>query len=89
MKKNYPILIIFVLSLLVGFFTFDQYGESWDDKSLQKYAVKSINAYNMGSGRRLILPTMTWEITARFMSCWWSVLLNFSALLPTLADFAT
>ena len=45
MKKNYSILIIFALSLFLGFFTFDQYGESWDDKSLQKYAVKSINAY--------------------------------------------
>ncbi len=45
MKKYYPILAILALSLLVGFFTFDQYGESWDDKSLQKYAVKSINAY--------------------------------------------
>ncbi|MBL8103807.1 MAG: hypothetical protein JNM02_14840 [Anaerolineales bacterium] len=45
MKKNYSILIILTFSLLVGFFTFNQYGESWDDKSLQKYAVKSVNAY--------------------------------------------
>jgi hypothetical protein len=45
MKKNYSILIILAASLLVGFFTFNQYGESWDDKSLQKYAVKSVNAY--------------------------------------------
>ena len=45
MKKNYSILIILAFSLLVGFLTFDQYGESWDDKSLQKYAVKSVNAY--------------------------------------------
>jgi hypothetical protein len=45
MKKNYSILIILAVSLLVGFFTFNQYGESWDDKSLQKYAVKSVNAY--------------------------------------------
>lgn len=45
MKKKYPILIILAFSLLIGFFTFDQYGESWDDKSLQKYAVKSVNAY--------------------------------------------
>ncbi|MDP1713717.1 MAG: hypothetical protein Q8L41_03145 [Anaerolineales bacterium] len=54
MKKNYPILIIFVLSLLVGFFTFDQYGESWDDKSLQKYAVKSINAYATWSQQGIV-----------------------------------
>ncbi|MBE0672364.1 MAG: hypothetical protein IH588_17450, partial [Anaerolineales bacterium] len=45
MKKNYSILIILAFSLLVGFLTFNQYGESWDDKSLQKYAVKSVNAY--------------------------------------------
>ena len=45
MKKNYSILIILAVSLLIGFFTFNQYGESWDDKSLQKYAVKSVNAY--------------------------------------------
>ena len=45
MKKNYSILIILAFSLIVGFFTFNQYGESWDDKSLQKYAVKSVNAY--------------------------------------------
>lgn len=45
MKKNYSILIILAFSLLIGFFTFNQYGESWDDKSLQKYAVKSVNAY--------------------------------------------
>ena len=45
MKKNYSILIILAASLIVGFFTFNQYGESWDDKSLQKYAVKSVNAY--------------------------------------------
>ncbi len=45
MKKNSSILIILAVSLLVGFFTFNQYGESWDDKSLQKYAVKSVNAY--------------------------------------------
>src|SRR3989304_1535797 len=45
MKKNYPIFIILLLGLLVGFFTFDQYGESWDEESLQKYAVKSLNAY--------------------------------------------
>ena len=45
MKKNYPIFIILLSGLLVGFFTFDQYGESWDEESLQKYAVKSLNAY--------------------------------------------
>ncbi len=31
--------------MLAGLLTFNQYGESWDDLSLQKYAAKSINAY--------------------------------------------
>jgi len=44
MKKYLPI-IIFAVILLAGLFTFNQYGESWDDQSLQKYAFKSINAY--------------------------------------------
>lgn len=57
MKKKYPILIIFTLSLLAGFFTFDQYGESWDDKSLQKYAVKSINAYTTWPGQGIVTLT--------------------------------
>jgi len=30
---------------LAGLLTFNQYGESWDDRSLQKYAEKSIAAY--------------------------------------------
>jgi hypothetical protein len=45
MKKNYPIIIILVVSLLIGILTLTDYGESWDDLSLQKYAAKSLNAY--------------------------------------------
>lgn len=37
--------IVFALILLAGLFTFDQYGESWDDRSLQKYAELSMQAY--------------------------------------------
>ena len=44
MKKYFPA-IVFLVILLGGLFTFNQYGESWDDKSLQKYTAKSINAY--------------------------------------------
>lgn len=43
--KNRSILIILFLSLLVGIFTLTDYGESWDELSLQKYADKSIQAY--------------------------------------------
>jgi len=46
MKQNYPILIILVLSLLIGSITLADYGESWDDYSLQKYAAYSLRTYN-------------------------------------------
>ena len=46
MKQNYPIIIILVLSLLVGALTLTDYGESWDDLSLQKYASRSLAAYH-------------------------------------------
>src|SRR5688572_13904444 len=44
MKKYLPT-IIFTIILIIGLLTFNQYGESWDDRSLQKYSEKSINAY--------------------------------------------
>lgn len=40
-----PSWLILAVILLAGLLTFNQYGESWDDRSLQKYAAKSINAY--------------------------------------------
>jgi hypothetical protein len=43
--KKYLSAIVLASILLAGLLTFDQYGESWDDLSLQKYAAKSINAY--------------------------------------------
>jgi hypothetical protein len=43
--KKYLSTIVLACILLVGLLTFNQYGESWDDRSLQKYAAKSINAY--------------------------------------------
>ncbi len=44
MKKNLST-IVFICIFLAGLLTFNQYGESWDDRSLQKYAEKSIAAY--------------------------------------------
>lgn len=44
MKKYLPSLILACV-FIVGLLTFNQYGESWDDRSLQKYAEKSIAAY--------------------------------------------
>jgi hypothetical protein len=45
MKQNYPLLLILFLSLLVGSITLTDYGESWDDFSLQKYANYSLRTY--------------------------------------------
>ncbi|MBL8061609.1 MAG: hypothetical protein JNK32_01200 [Anaerolineales bacterium] len=44
MKKFLPAIILACL-FLAGLLTFNRYGESWDDRSLQKYAEKSISAY--------------------------------------------
>lgn len=43
--KKYLSMIVFACILLAGLLVFDQYGESWDDRSLQKYAVLSLRAY--------------------------------------------
>lgn len=43
--QKYFSTIVFACILLAGLLTFDHYGESWDDRSLQKYAEKSIAAY--------------------------------------------
>jgi hypothetical protein len=45
MKKHLPAILLACL-FLAGLLTFPRYGESWDDLSLQKYAAKSITAYN-------------------------------------------
>ena len=44
MKKYFPVSILACV-FLAGLLTFDQYGESWDDRSLQKYAELSMQAY--------------------------------------------
>jgi hypothetical protein len=43
--KKYLSTIVLASILLAGLLTFNQYGDSWDDRSLQKYAAKSLNAY--------------------------------------------
>lgn len=45
MKKFIPA-FIFLTILLAGLLTFDDYGQSWDEDSLQNYALKSLNAYS-------------------------------------------
>lgn len=44
MKKHLSTIILACV-FIAGLLAFDQYGESWDDRSLQKYAEKSIAAY--------------------------------------------
>ncbi len=44
--KRYLSAILLTCVFLAGLLTFNRYGESWDDRSLQKYAEKSINAYS-------------------------------------------
>ncbi len=46
MKQQRPILILLAVSLLIGVFTLSGYGDSWDDLSLRKYAIKSLAAYS-------------------------------------------
>lgn len=43
--KKYFSAFIFTIILIAGLLTFDDYGQSWDEDSLQTYAVKSLNAY--------------------------------------------
>ncbi len=57
MKQNYPIVIILSLSLLIGILTLSQYGESWDDLSLRKYAAKSLEAYRTWPQQGLVQIT--------------------------------
>ncbi|HEX9333086.1 MAG TPA: hypothetical protein VF896_14435 [Anaerolineales bacterium] len=45
MKQNLPLTILLVLSLLIGFLTFKDYGESWDELKLYDYAKDSLKAY--------------------------------------------
>ena len=45
MKQNLPLIILLGLSLLVGIFTFNDYGESWDELKLYDYAADSQEAY--------------------------------------------
>ncbi len=45
MKHHLPLGILLGLSLLIGIFTFDDYGESWDELKLYDYAADSMDAY--------------------------------------------
>jgi hypothetical protein len=49
MKQNLHLTILLVLSLLTGFLTLNDYGESWDEFKLYRYAADSLEAYVMWS----------------------------------------
>lgn len=52
--KNYLSTIILACVFVAGLLTFDQYGESWDDRSLQKYAELSMQAYSTWRGQGFV-----------------------------------
>jgi hypothetical protein len=45
MRQNLPLTILLSLSLLIGLFTFKDFGESWDELKLYDYASDSLKAY--------------------------------------------
>jgi hypothetical protein len=45
MKQNLPLFVLLVLSLVISMFTFNDYGESWDELKLYDYAADSLDAY--------------------------------------------
>jgi len=45
MKQNFPITILLTLSFIIGLLTLGDYGESWDELNLYKYAERSLEAY--------------------------------------------
>ena len=47
MKQNLPLTILLFLSLVIGFLTLKDYGESWDELKLYDYAADSLEAYGM------------------------------------------
>ncbi|HJR80579.1 MAG TPA: hypothetical protein VJ821_10935 [Anaerolineales bacterium] len=45
MKQNLPLTILLSLGLVIGILTLSNYGESWDELNLYKYATNSLDAY--------------------------------------------
>src|SRR5512147_898797 len=45
MKQNRPLIILLVLSFLIAILTLRDYGESWDEMKLYRYAGNSLEAY--------------------------------------------
>ena len=44
-SKHFPIFLLLITALLVGFFTVKDYGESWDEADIYRYGDYAINAY--------------------------------------------
>lgn len=45
MKQNISLIILLALSIIIGIFTLNDYGESWDELKLYDYAADSLEAY--------------------------------------------
>ncbi|MBL8051429.1 MAG: hypothetical protein JNM46_09420, partial [Anaerolineales bacterium] len=52
--KKFISVFIFLIILIAGLLTFDNYGQSWDEDSLQTYAVKSLKAYSTWSEQGIV-----------------------------------
>lgn len=72
--KKYLSTIILACVFLAGLLTFDQYGESWDDRSLQKYADLSLRAYATWPQRGII------EVTPQDLGYYGPFFVMFTAL---------
>src|SRR5262245_25742565 len=44
-SERFPIIFLMTLALIIGMITVHNYGESWDELKLYKYAENSLNAY--------------------------------------------
>jgi hypothetical protein len=44
-KKHFPVILLLITALLIGFFTVKDYGESWDEADIYRYGDYAINAY--------------------------------------------
>jgi hypothetical protein len=82
--KKYLSSLTLTCVFLAGLLTFDQYGESWDDRSLQKYAELSMQAYTTWPAQGFVeVDPQNLAFYGPFFVSFTAVTSNFlSALLP-------
>ncbi|RPJ17393.1 MAG: hypothetical protein EHM33_33005, partial [Chloroflexi bacterium] len=45
LRQNRPLTLLLILSFILAMFTLNNYGESWDEMKLYRYAADSLEAY--------------------------------------------